>query len=29
MWDTEQPKDAIVGSITGAGTNTAVEEYRR
>jgi co-chaperonin GroES (HSP10) len=29
MWDNEQPKDAIVGSITGADVNTAVEEYRR
>lgn len=29
MWDDEEPKDAIVGTITGAGINTAVEEYRR
>jgi co-chaperonin GroES (HSP10) len=29
MWDDEEPKDAIVGNITDAGVNTAVEEYRR
>ena len=29
MWDDEEPKDAIIGSITGADVNTAVEEYRR
>jgi co-chaperonin GroES (HSP10) len=29
MWDDEQPTDAIIGNITGADVNTAVEEYRR